>query len=127
MVSRVCKQLRPLATHTVDGVETHEPVKLQERWPENYPGAGGQQFGRYSLDPIVQQTFIAVCEVQLLDVHPLVSEDMATDRFIAPSTLPAAAWDPSLWRRPPWYPQEPQCVAVDWDRRLLPQREPETC
>lgn len=88
MVSRVCKQLGLLATHTVDGVETHEPVNLLERWIENYLGAGGQQFGRYSSDPIVQQTLQAVEEAQLLDAHPLVSEDMAADRFISPSTLP---------------------------------------
>ncbi len=87
MVSRICKDLGPLATHTVDGVETLEPVKLLERWRAHYPGAGGQQFGWYSLDPIVKQTLNAVNEAKLLDVSPLVSGDAAADRLM-PWKLP---------------------------------------
>ncbi|MCS3494530.1 hypothetical protein M2368_003562 [Arthrobacter sp. JUb119] len=87
MVSRVCKDLGSLATHTVDGVETLEPVKLLERWRAHYPGAGGQQFGWYSLDPIVEQTLNAVEEARLLDANPLVSGDVAADRLM-PWKLP---------------------------------------
>lgn len=87
MVSRVCKDLGPLVTHTVDGVETLEPVKLLERWAEHYPGGGGQQFGWYSLDPIVEQTLKAVKEAQLLGANPLVSGDVAADRLM-PWKLP---------------------------------------
>lgn len=87
MVSRVCKDLGPLATHAVDGVETLEPVKLLERWTAHYPGAGGQQFGWYSLDAIVQQTQKAVEEAQLLDARPLVTGDVAADRLM-PWKLP---------------------------------------
>lgn len=87
MVSRVCMNLGPLVTHTIDGVETQEPVKLLERWTATYPGAGGHQFGWYSLDPIVQQAQNAVEEAQLLDAHPLVSGDVAADR-LRPWKLP---------------------------------------
>lgn len=88
MVSRVCKNLGPLATYTVDGMETLEPVKLLERWRAHYPGAGGQQFGWYSLDPIVKQTLNAVKEAKLLDANPLVSGDVAADRLM-PWKLPS--------------------------------------
>lgn len=87
MVSRVCKDLGPLVTHTVDGVETLEPVELLELWREHYPGAGGQQFGWYSLDPIVKQTLNAVKEAQVVDASPLVSGDVAADRLM-PWKLP---------------------------------------
>ncbi|WP_443463619.1 hypothetical protein [Glutamicibacter arilaitensis] len=87
MVSRVCKDLGPLATRTVDGVEILEPVKLLERWERKYPGAGGQRFGWYGLDPIVQQTQKAFDEAQLLDARPLVSGDVAADRLM-PWKLP---------------------------------------
>lgn len=51
MVSRVCRQLEQWITATPDGVVLTESTKLLERWREEYPGAGGQQFGWYSLDP----------------------------------------------------------------------------
>lgn len=87
MVSRVCKNLGSLVTNTIDGVEAQEPVKLLERWTATYPGAGGQQFGWYSLDPVVKQTLNAVEEARLLDLHPLVSGDVAADRLM-PWKLP---------------------------------------
>lgn len=55
MVSRVCKNLGSLVTSTNDGVEAQDPVKLLERWTATYPGAGGQQFGWYSLDPLLSK------------------------------------------------------------------------
>lgn len=87
MVSRLCKNLGTLLTSTSDGVETREPMKLLERWADSYPGAGGQQFGWYSLDPIVKQTLNAVDEARLLGARPLVSGDVAADRLM-PWKLP---------------------------------------
>ncbi len=87
MVSRVCMDLGYLIARTVDGVKTQEPAKLLERWVTNYPGAGGQQFGWYSLDPVVQQTQQAVGEAQLLGARPLISGDVAADRLM-PWKLP---------------------------------------
>lgn len=88
MVSRVCKNLGPLAVGTKDGVESREPMKLLARWRQEYPGAGGQQFGWYSLESIVEQTLQAASEARLLDAHPLISGDVAADRLM-PWKLPA--------------------------------------
>ncbi|GAA1890374.1 hypothetical protein GCM10009715_40100 [Paeniglutamicibacter psychrophenolicus] len=87
-VSNVCRQLGELVTATPEGTVTREPQALLEHWLKEYPGAGGQQFGWYSLDPIVEQTLKAVQEAQLLDAHPLVSGDVAADRLM-PWKLPA--------------------------------------
>ena len=87
-VSAVCRKLGALVTATPDGMETREPQALLEHWLKEYPGAGGQQFGWYSLDPIVEQTLKAVQEAQLLDARPLVSGDVAADRLM-PWKLPS--------------------------------------
>lgn len=87
MVSRVFKNLGSLLASTSDGVDTREPANLLERWADSYPGAGGQQFGWYSLDPIVEQTLNAVEEAHLLGARPLVSGDVAADRLM-PWKLP---------------------------------------
>lgn len=88
MVSRVCRQLGSWITTTSAGVMLSDPKNLLERWRQEYPGAGGQQFGWYSLDPIVKQTLNAVSEAKLLDARPLVSGDVAADRLM-PWKLPS--------------------------------------
>ena len=88
MVSRVCRRLGAWIATTSSGVVLSEPMKLLERWRQEYPGAGGQQFGWYSLDPVVKQTLTAVSEAKLLDARPLVSGDVAADRLM-PWKLPS--------------------------------------
>ena len=90
MVSRVCQQLEQWIAATPDGVVLSEPRKLLEHWREEYPGTGGQQFGWYSLDPLVKQTLNAVNEAGLLGTHPLVSGDVAADRLM-PWKLPTSS------------------------------------
>lgn len=87
-VSVVCRNLGALITATPGGLETREPQALLEHWLQEYPGAGGQQFGWYSLDPIVEQTLKAFQEAQLLDARPLLSGDVAADRLM-PWKLPS--------------------------------------
>lgn len=86
-VSNAARQLGPLATDRGAGLEATSKQQLLRHWVGEYPGAGGQEFGWYSLDPAVEQTLKAVKVAELLDVAPLVSGDVAADR-IAPWKLP---------------------------------------
>lgn len=87
-VSAACKELGPMVTSTNKGVMVHDPQALLEHWVTEYPGAGGQEFGWYSLDPIVEQTIKAAQLANLFEAQPLISGDVAADR-LAPWKLPA--------------------------------------
>ncbi|GAA2027549.1 hypothetical protein GCM10009720_04090 [Yaniella flava] len=68
-------------------MEVRDPETLLKHWAERYSGAAGQEFGWYSVAPIVEQTLKAAEVATLLEVGPLVSGDVAADR-IAPWKLP---------------------------------------
>ena len=70
------------------GAEVTDPEALLAHWLKEYPGAGGQEFGWYSLDPVVEQTLAAFQVAKLLDARPLISGDVAADKMV-PWKLPA--------------------------------------
>lgn len=69
------------------GVIATNRAGLLQAWAEEYQGAGGTEFGWYSLDPIVEQTFKAAEVAALMGAAPLISGDVAADR-IAPWKMP---------------------------------------
>lgn len=87
-VSNAYRQLGSLVSTTKRGVATNSPKDLLEQWQVEYAGPGGQEFGWYSLDPIVEQTLKAANAAKLFDVSPLISGDVAADR-LAPWKLPS--------------------------------------
>lgn len=86
-VSAACRELGSMVTSTNHGVEVSDPKALLEHWLWEYPGAEGQEFGWYSLDPTVEQTLNAAEVANLLEAHPLISGDVAADRLV-PWKLP---------------------------------------
>ena len=87
-VSLACRELGSMVSTTTDGVAVNDPEALLAHWVREYSGAGGQEFGWYSLDPVVAQTLAAFRVAELLDAQPLVSGDVAADK-LAPWKLPA--------------------------------------
>lgn len=87
-VSAACRELRPMVSSTKQGVMVHDPKALLEHWVREYTGPGGQEFGWYSIDSVVEQTVKAAEVASLLEAQPLISGDVAADR-LAPWKLPA--------------------------------------
>lgn len=87
-VSNAARQLGELVEDTGNGLSAVHKDALLEHWLEDYTGPGGLEFGWYSLDPIVEQTFKAAKAADLLDASPLISGDVAADR-LAPWKLPS--------------------------------------
>lgn len=87
-VSHAARQLGQLTVDRGTGLEAADKRQLLRHWAEEYPGPGGQEFGWYSLDPIVEQTLEAVKAAELLGVAPIISGDVAADR-LAPWKLPS--------------------------------------
>lgn len=86
-VSKAARRLGPLVENADGGLIARDRTALLEHWLGTYEGAGGQEFGWYSLAPIVEQTLRAVDVAELLEAHPLISGDVAADR-LAPWKLP---------------------------------------
>lgn len=87
-VSTACRRLGSMVAVTNYGAEVTDPEALLAHWLKEYPGAGGQEFGWYSLDPVVEQTLAAFQVAKLLDARPLISGDVAADKMV-PWKLPA--------------------------------------
>lgn len=86
-VSKAVRHLGPLVSNTDEGLVAPDRAALFEHWLSAYAGPRGQEFGWYSLDPIVEQTLKAVDVAELLETHPLISGDVAADS-LAPWKLP---------------------------------------
>ncbi|MFJ6419033.1 hypothetical protein [Paeniglutamicibacter sp. NPDC091659] len=87
-VSNAARQLGDLVADGGRGLTAVDKEALLGHWVEEYSGPGGQEFGWYSLDPIVEQTLKAAKAAELCDASPLVSGDVAADR-LAPWKLPS--------------------------------------
>lgn len=87
-VSNAAKKLGALTADHGEGLMAADKGALLEHWRQDYTGPGGQEFGWYSLDPIVDQTTRAAAVANALDTAPLVSGDVAADR-LAPWKLPS--------------------------------------
>ena len=87
-VSNAARQLGDLVADGGRGLAAADKEALLGHWAEEYPGPGGQEFGWYSLDPVVEQTLKAAKVAELFDASPLVSGDVAADR-LAPWKLPS--------------------------------------
>lgn len=70
------------------GLSAVNKETLLGHWREEYPGPGGEEFGWYALDPIVEQTLKAAKVAELFEASPLISGDVAADR-LAPWKLPS--------------------------------------
>lgn len=88
-VSIAVQQLTGLMKDTGSGVVASNKTVLLQQWTADYTGPGGQAFGWYSLDPVVEQTERAAEVATLYEVDPLIGGDVAADR-LAPWKLPAA-------------------------------------
>ncbi|WP_157983775.1 hypothetical protein [Nesterenkonia muleiensis] len=86
-VSNAARYLGDLVIDHGDGLVARDRSRLLNHWRDEYIGPGGQEFGWYSLDPIAEQVTNAVDVANFLDAQPLVSGDMAADRY-APWKLP---------------------------------------
>lgn len=86
-ISNAARTLGDLVTDRGTGLEAVNKRRLLHHWAGEYPGAGGQEFGWYSLDTAVEQTHKAVDIATLLDADPLISGDVAADH-LAPWKLP---------------------------------------
>lgn len=89
-VSHAARTLGSLVVDEGHGLRAADRRVLLEHFLKEYPGAGGQQFGWYSLDNPVDQAVRAMELSTLLDAQPLLSGDVAADR-IAPWKLPGQA------------------------------------
>lgn len=87
-VSNAVRSLGELVADQPDGFIAADRASMLEHWMGVYPGPGGQEFGWYSVDPIVEQVSTAVRTANLLGANPLVSGDVAADQ-LAPWKLPA--------------------------------------
>ena len=87
-VSNTALHLAELVTVTGDGLVATNRAGLLEHWFAEYAGPGGLQLGWYSLDPVLQQTKLAIEAAELLGVQALVSGDVAADS-LAPWKRPA--------------------------------------
>lgn len=87
-VSHAAGQLGILVKSTEAGLVAADRALLLEYWSRDYFGPGGQEFGWYSLTPVVEQTLKAAEVASLLDALPLISGDVAADRR-APWKLPS--------------------------------------
>lgn len=86
-ISKAVRRLGPLVAKTDEGLIAPDRAALLGLWLSTYEGPHGQEFGWYSLAPIVEQTLKAVDVAELLEAHPLISGDVAADR-LAPWKLP---------------------------------------
>ncbi|WP_164672021.1 hypothetical protein [Brevibacterium casei] len=86
-VSSALKMLGPFVDDAGDGVYAMDRQGLLRLWIDEYLGPGGQEFGWFSLDPIVQQVAQAREIFHFLDQTILVGGDVAAD-VIAPWKLP---------------------------------------
>lgn len=86
-VSKAMGRLRGLVLARTEGFVAADRASLLEHWVGEYPGPGGQEFGWYSVDPIVEQVSAAVEAADLLGAAPVVSGDVAADQ-LAPWKLP---------------------------------------
>lgn len=89
-ISRAAQALNGLVADDGEGLVAADRSRLLEHWRDEYPGPGGQEFGWYSLDPVMELTGRVVDVAALLEVGTLVSGDVAAD-VIAPWKLPASA------------------------------------
>jgi hypothetical protein len=87
-VSNAVRQLADLVEDSGGGLSAVNKEMLLGHWMEDYTGPGGQEFGWYSLEPIVEQTLEAAKVAELFDAYPLISGDIAADR-LAPWKLPS--------------------------------------
>lgn len=87
-VSYAAHRLGELVDDAGDGLAAVNKTKLLHHWVADYPGPNGQEFGWYSLDPVVDQTLKAADVATLLEANPLISGDVAADR-LAPWKLPS--------------------------------------
>ncbi|MDV8002793.1 hypothetical protein [Rhodococcus sp. IEGM 1408] len=87
-ISNASRALGDHLTHSPRGMAAADKTRLLNHWIQEYPGTGGQEFGWYSLDTIVEQTADAARVAQLLGANPLMSGDVAADHY-APWKLPA--------------------------------------
>lgn len=87
-VSKAVRQLGPLVTESDDGFIASDRAAVLDHWLSDYIGPGGQEFGWYSLSPIVEQTLKAADAADSAGVRPLISGDVAADR-LAPWKLPS--------------------------------------
>lgn len=88
-VSLAVRALDPLVRSAEAGVEAVDKRRLLSAWTAAYPGPGGQRFGWYCLDGVVEQTLRAAEIGSLCGAEPLVSGDVAADR-LAPWKLPSS-------------------------------------
>lgn len=86
-ISNAARTLGDLVADRGRGLEAVDRRSLLHHWAGEYPGAGGQEFGWYSLDTAVEQTHKAADIATLLDADPLISGDVAADE-LAPWKLP---------------------------------------
>lgn len=86
-VSKAIRRLGGLVVAQPEGYIAADRASLLEHWVGEYPGPGGQEFGWYSVDPIVEQVSTAVEAADLLGARPVVSGDVAADQ-LAPWKLP---------------------------------------
>lgn len=86
-VSNAARHLGKLVIDHGDGLMAADRSGLLAHWVNEYSGAGGQEFGWYSLDSIAAQTAAATEVADFLDFSPLVSSDVAADH-LAPWKLP---------------------------------------
>lgn len=87
-VSNAARALGDHVSQSKQGLEATDKTQLLSRWIREYPGTGGQEFGWYSLDTIVEQVAHAAHVAHLFGADPLVSGDVAADHY-APWKLPA--------------------------------------
>lgn len=86
-VSNAARHYGDLVAVEPNGVVATDRAGLLHAWADEYRGAGGAEFGWYSLDPVVKQTHKAAEVAALLGAAPLISGDVAADR-IAPWKMP---------------------------------------
>lgn len=86
-VSRAAQSLQSLVIDMGDGLFASDRAQLLDHWRNEYPGPGGQEFGWYGLDTATEHAEAVVGLATQLEIHTLVSGDVAADK-IAPWKLP---------------------------------------
>ncbi|TGD38306.1 type IV toxin-antitoxin system AbiEi family antitoxin [Brevibacterium aurantiacum] len=86
-VSRSAQSMQSLVIDMGDGLFAPDRAQLLDRWRNEYPGPGGQEFGWYGLDAATKHVEAVVGLATQLEIHTLVSGDVAADK-IAPWKLP---------------------------------------
>lgn len=86
-ISRAAQALGSLVSDEGSGLFAPDRQRLLEHWLSEYPGPGGHEFGWYGLDTPVENVTRAVSLADELQIHTMVSGDVAADS-IMPWKLP---------------------------------------